>query len=92
MVGQPEATKDVHLAWVLGHLVVLEVGVKILGSGGVKTVELIEAITGDAAFPHRAVRAAVYGERDGLRVDPLDLAAMRRPRVTAPIGADASSP
>ena len=68
-----------RLAGVLGDLVVLEVDVKILGSGGVKTVEIVEAITGDAGFPHRAIRAALYGERDGKRVDPLDTAAIRRP-------------
>ena len=78
-IGAESAAREVRLAGVLGDLVVLEVDVKILGSGGVKTVEIVEAITDDAGFPHRAIRAALYGERDGKHVDPLDTAAIRRP-------------
>ncbi len=79
-IGGEDATKQVRLAGVLGDLVVLEVDVKILGSGGVKAVEIVEAITGDAAFAHRAIRAALYAERDGNPVDPLSVAALRQPR------------
>ena len=79
-IGGAEAHAEARRAGLVGDLVFLAFDVKILGSGGVKTTELVEAITGDTAFPHRAIRAALYGERDGVRVDPLDLAAVRRPR------------
>jgi radical SAM family uncharacterized protein/radical SAM-linked protein len=71
---------EVARAGLLGDLAIFEVEVKILGSGGVKAAELVEAITGDKAFPHHAIRAALYAERGGDRIDPLHLAALRRPR------------
>jgi radical SAM family uncharacterized protein/radical SAM-linked protein len=77
-IGAEHAASEVRRAGVLGDLVVLEVDVKILGSGGVKTAEMVEAITGDAGFAHRAIRAALYGVREGRRIEPLDLASLRR--------------
>jgi len=79
-MGGAQALDEVARAGLMGDLVVVEVHVKILGSGGVKTTELAQALTGDAAFPHRAVRAELYGERDGERIDPFDLVRLRKPR------------
>jgi radical SAM family uncharacterized protein/radical SAM-linked protein len=79
-LGGPSAAEEVQRAGVLGDLVTLEVDVKILGSGGVKTGEIVQAITGDEGFPFRAIRAALYGERDGTIVDPMDLATLRNAR------------
>ena len=64
----------------IGDLAAVEVDVKLLGSGGVKATEIAEAITGDPSFPHRAIRAGVFAERDGARIDPLHIEALRRPR------------
>jgi radical SAM family uncharacterized protein/radical SAM-linked protein len=81
VIGGDAAAREVRRAGVLGDLVILEVDVKILGSGGVKTAEIVEAVTGDAGFAHRAIRAALYAEREGRRIDPLDLAGVRRGHV-----------
>jgi radical SAM family uncharacterized protein/radical SAM-linked protein len=80
-IGGERAASDVRRAGVLGELVALEVDVKILGSGGVKTAEMVEAISGDAGFHHRAIRVALYGEREGKRIEPLDVASLRRGQV-----------
>jgi radical SAM-linked protein len=85
-MGGVAAVEETARAGLLGDLAVVEVDVKLLGSGGVKAAEIVEAITGEQGFPHRAIRAALYGERDGARVDPLHLEALRRPRTgTAPL-------
>jgi radical SAM-linked protein len=79
-LGGSESLRETARAGLIGDLVVVELDVKLLGSGGVKATELAEAITGEQGFPHRAVRAALYAERDGVRIDPLHIEALRRPR------------
>jgi len=74
------AYRDARRAGFIGEFALLEVDAKILGSGGVKTFELVDAITERAGLPHRAIRVALYAERDGSEVDPLDLTALRRAR------------
>jgi radical SAM-linked protein len=83
-VAGDDARSFVGRAGLVGDLTILEVDVKILGSGGVKTVEIVEAITEEAGLPHRAIRTALYAERAGIEVDPMNLAALRRAR---PLGA-----
>ena len=78
-----DAAREIARAGLVGDLAVVEVDVKLSGSGGVKAAEIAEAIVGEHGFPHRAVRAALYAERDGARVDPLHLQALRRPRASA---------
>jgi radical SAM family uncharacterized protein/radical SAM-linked protein len=86
-MGGIEAAHETARAGLLGDLAIVEVEVKLLGSGGVKAVEIAEAITGERAFPHRAIRAALYAERDGARIDPLHPRALHRPRTTLPLDA-----
>ena len=73
-IGDESAKKMVASAGFVGDLVLLDARVKIPGSGAVKTVEIVEGITGEKDLPHRAMRAALVHERDGVLVDPLDLA------------------
>jgi hypothetical protein len=80
-VGGEDARRAVRRAGLVGDFTVLEVDVKILGSGGVKTVEIVEAITGNANVPHRSIRDRLYSERAGIEVDPMDLAALRRAKL-----------
>ena len=82
-MGGVSAHDDVKRAGLVGDLALLEVDVKVLGSGGVKAIELIEAITGDPSFEHRAIRTALYGDREGAVVDPMNLAGLRRARTVA---------
>ncbi|HMI88479.1 MAG TPA: TIGR03936 family radical SAM-associated protein, partial [Polyangiaceae bacterium] len=84
-----DARREIACAGLVGDLVIVEVDVKLLGSGGVKAAEIAEAIT-EEGFPHRAVRAALYAERDGVRVDPLAVEALRRPRTPAATLTDAA--
>jgi radical SAM-linked protein len=79
-LGDGGARAEAAEAGFLGDLAIVEVDVKLLGSGGVKATEIAEAITGDPAFPHRAIRAAMFAEKDGARIDPLHVEALRRPR------------
>jgi radical SAM-linked protein len=90
-MGGVEAARETAKAGLIGDLAIVEVDVKILGSGGVKAVEIAEAITGEQGFPHRAIRAALYGERDGARLDPLFPEALRRPRTASTLDAALSS-
>ncbi len=75
-------------AGIVGDLVVLGVEVDVRGSGGVKIAEVVEAIFGDGATPHSAVRTAL-GRRqvDGSVASPLNLRALRptpTPRTAEP--------
>jgi len=79
-IGDGGAREEAARAGFLGDLAIVEVDVKLLGSGGVKATEIAEAITGDQAFPHRAIRSAMFAEKDGARIDPLHVEALRRPR------------
>jgi hypothetical protein len=89
-LGGMDAAGETARAGLIGDLAVIEVDVKLLGSGGVKAVEIAEAITGEQGFPHRAVRAALYAERDGARIDPLHIDALRRRRTGTAPGLDAT--
>jgi hypothetical protein len=82
-LGDIAAREEAARTGFLGDLAIVEVEVKLLGSGGVKATEIAEAITGDQAFPHRAIRAAMFAEKDGTRIDPLHVEALRRPRPTS---------
>jgi radical SAM family uncharacterized protein/radical SAM-linked protein len=65
-------------AGVVGDLVPVAVEVAVLGSGGVKIAEVIEAVCGDPEVPHRAVRVALgRHESDGALVSPLALGSLR---------------
>jgi radical SAM-linked protein len=79
-VAGEHARHDARRAGFIGEFALLEVDVKILGSGGVKTVEIVDAIAEGPGLPHRAIRVALYAERDGAEVDPLNLTALRRAR------------
>lgn len=65
-------------AGIVGDLAVLQAEVEVRGSGGVKIGEVVEAITGDAEIPQRAVRVAL-GTRlpTGDVVSPLALDVLR---------------
>jgi len=87
-IAGPAARDAIGRAGLVGDLAALEVDVRILGSGGVKTVELVEAILENAGTPHRAIRTALFGEREGLEVEPLHLAALRRARSESRLSGD----
>jgi radical SAM-linked protein len=89
-IGGRSAAEEMARAGLLGDLATVEVDVKLLGSGGVKATEIAEAITGERDFPHRAVRAALYAERDGARIDPLRIEALRHPRIDTALALDAT--
>ena len=91
-IGGLSARDDVRRAGLVGDLALLEVDVKVLGSGGVKAIELIEALTGDPSFEHRSIRTALYGDRDGAVVDPMNLAGLRRARTVATAIPPSASP
>jgi len=71
------ARQAVHDAGLVGDLAVLEVDLEIRGSGAVKVSEVVEAITGEKDFPHRAVRFGLGAWRAGALVSPFDLDAVR---------------
>lgn len=60
-------------AGLVGDLVVVSADVAILGSGAVKSSEIVSALFGDEMPPHRAMRVELYGEGPGERFSPLDL-------------------
>ncbi|HEY8087140.1 MAG TPA: TIGR03960 family B12-binding radical SAM protein [Polyangiaceae bacterium] len=70
-------------AGIAGNMLVLEAEVEVRGSGGVKIAEVVEALTGDADLPHRAVRTALGARApDATVVSPLDLDAIRALRTS----------
>jgi radical SAM-linked protein len=79
-LGDDHARESARRAGFVGDFALLEVDVKILGSGGVKTNEIVEAITDGSGLAHRAIRTALYADKGGIEIDPLDLAALRRAR------------
>jgi radical SAM family uncharacterized protein/radical SAM-linked protein len=83
-MGGSDAQESARRAGFVGDFALLEVDVKVLGSGGVKTAEIVEAITAGSGLTHRAIRTALYGEREGALFDPLNLAALRTPRSMEP--------
>jgi len=77
-IGAPDSGTALEQAAIAGDLVTFAADVDVRGSGGVKIAEVVEAIFGDAAIPHRAVRTAL-GRRlpDGTIASPLDLTTLR---------------
>jgi hypothetical protein len=73
-------------AGIIGDLVPLAVEVDVRASGGAKIAEVIEAVCGDAQFPHRAVRVALGVRSAGLVVSPLELDALRAMRISGGAG------
>ena len=80
-----EAREAIARAGLVGDLVAVEVEVKILGSGAVKSSEIAAVLLGGAdaskaatAPPHRAIRAALFALVEDERVAPTDLARHRR--------------
>jgi radical SAM family uncharacterized protein len=72
-----------------GALVPMAVTVEVRGSGGVKIGEVVEAIFGDTAMPHRAVRTALGARlEDGRVASPLEL----RPAAISPLQPPSASP
>jgi radical SAM family uncharacterized protein/radical SAM-linked protein len=88
-LGDDAARADVRAAGIVGGIVPLSVSVKVGGDGSAKIAEVVEAITGDASFPFKAVRVRLTGQG----ASPLELAAHRRekPAPTTPLEAVASS-
>ena len=98
VVGDDRAAKFLDEARVAGDLVPLLADVAILGDGGVKIAEVIEALlpeTGNAkrggsgeitpeAIPYHAVRAELGLAHDGGYVTPLDLAKVMELRPPPP--------
>jgi hypothetical protein len=64
----------------------LAVEVDVRASGGAKIAEVIEAVCGDAQFPHRAVRVALGARSAGSVVSPLELDALRAMRISGAAG------
>ena len=74
-VEAPSARAALHAAALTGDLVAIEVEVRMAATGGVKIGEVVEALLGKAT-PYRAVRAGMWAQRDGRRVDPLEVQAL----------------
>jgi radical SAM-linked protein len=72
-IGDEASRRIVGSAGLVGRFVPLDVTVRLSPSGAVKAAEVVEAITGDAQFPFKAVRAALTGKG----ASPLDLEAHR---------------
>ncbi|MBI2395347.1 MAG: TIGR03960 family B12-binding radical SAM protein [Deltaproteobacteria bacterium] len=78
-------------AGIVGNLVPVEIDVALSGQGGVKVTEVVEALLG-RDVPFRAVRAAMWAAREGRRVDPMDVAALRAIERTASASAASVTP
>ncbi len=89
-IGEERAAVALRAAGVLGDLEVLEAEISLGPGGSAKVVELVEALTGDARFPHVAVRTSLLAGASS----PLDVAALRarRPAVARADVAPAPSP
>jgi radical SAM family uncharacterized protein/radical SAM-linked protein len=73
-VGGEDAEAALERAGIVGRVVALDVSVRILGSGAARVAEIVEAVTGDAACAHCAVRAELVAGAGS----PLDLELHRR--------------
>ncbi len=60
-LGDDAARLAVARAGIVGRFVPLAVTVRITPSGSAKIAEVVEAVTGDARFPFKAVRVALMG-------------------------------
>jgi radical SAM family uncharacterized protein/radical SAM-linked protein len=77
-----QGTASLARAGIVGDLIPLVVEVDVRGSGGVKIAEVVEAVF-DPELPHRAVRVTLAKRLADSVATPLDLAALRKPRVAA---------
>jgi radical SAM-linked protein len=78
-LGGQDSVDLVRRAGIVGGYVPLEVSVRITQNGSAKIVEVVEAITGEAGFPFKAVRTALTGGG----ASAMDLAAHRKPLAAA---------
>ncbi|MCA9626301.1 MAG: TIGR03960 family B12-binding radical SAM protein [Myxococcales bacterium] len=79
-VGDERAFAALDQAGFVGDVLPILVTIEISNSGSAKTSEVVEALTGDAQFPHQAVRVAILAGD----TSPLDLAAHKKqPRARA---------
>jgi hypothetical protein len=76
-IGAGDAETWLARAGIVGDMVALGAEVEVRGSGGVKIAEVVEAVTGDAELPHRAVRIALGTVSGGRVVSPLELELLR---------------
>jgi radical SAM family uncharacterized protein/radical SAM-linked protein len=77
-VEAPGGAALMKRAGVAGDLVTLTAQVEVRGSGGVKIAEVVEAVTGGAELPHRAVRVALGALGAGGRIaSPVELDELR---------------
>jgi radical SAM family uncharacterized protein/radical SAM-linked protein len=71
-IGRDDAFAALRRAGIVGDLVPIDIVVDVRGSGGVKAVEVVEAVFGDAALPHRTVRVELgTRQTDGSIASPL---------------------
>jgi radical SAM family uncharacterized protein/radical SAM-linked protein len=71
-MGDTSSIASLRQAGIVGALVPFDVVVEVRGSGGVKAAEVAEAVFGDAAIPHRAVRVELGTLRaDGSIAPPI---------------------
>src|SRR5690606_27420571 len=89
-LGDSAAHAALDRAGFVGDVVPVLVTIEITNTGSAKTSEVVEALTGDASFPHQAVRVALLAGD----TSPLDLAAHeKRPVQALPhTPADTSAP
>jgi radical SAM family uncharacterized protein/radical SAM-linked protein len=73
-LGDAPASDALARSGIVGNVVPLAVSTRILPNGSAKISEIVEALTGDAAFPFKAVRAALTAQGRS----PMDLALHRR--------------
>ncbi|HVW25265.1 MAG TPA: TIGR03960 family B12-binding radical SAM protein [Polyangiaceae bacterium] len=73
-LGGARVSEALARAGIVGSVVPLAVSTRILPTGSAKISEVVEALTGDAAFPFKAVRAALTAQGRS----PMDLALYRR--------------
>jgi radical SAM-linked protein len=76
-LGSPAARRAIDEAGFVGAFAVLEVDLEIRGSGAIKVAEVVEAVTGLADFPHRAVRFGLGAWRNCAVTSPFDLDTVR---------------
>ncbi len=86
-----EGSASLARAGIIGDLIPLVVEVDVRGSGGVKIAEVVEAVF-DPELPHRAVRVTLGKRLGDLVATPLDLPALRKPRVAALVATPTTAP
>jgi hypothetical protein len=88
-LGDDAARTSLERAGLVGRIVPIDVSIAILQSGSAKIVEMVEALTGDAHFPHQALRVALLAGG----ATPFDLECHRKPPVEPKsVLADAPAP